>query len=302
MCIALGRLTVFFPLPACRWLGRFLGGLSYWIIPRIRSVALSNLDLAYGESLPRADKVRIAKSAARNAGIVGGEFTRIALLEEDFVNRHVRFKGLEYIEPERGCVLMGAHLGNWEWMAPAMRIKHPKMAEIVRPMDEPRLRVFVDRTRTSTGMLTIPKAGAGREIVRLLREGYAIGILIDQSPRENGVPVCFFGQPCWGTIAPVMAAVRAHAPIIPISMIREPGGDYTIELHPPVAMVRTHDLRHDIVENSQRCQDVIEGMVRKHPEQWLWLHRRWKPRPLLEAEWANRIQKDRPVKNESLPE
>ena len=209
-------------------------------------------------------------------------------MDADFVRRHVTVRGQEHIDLERGGFIIGAHLGNWEWMAPVVFALGGRTAEVVRPLDDPRLDAFVDRTRRSTGVVTIPKTGAGPELLRLLRDGCIVGVLVDQSPRENGVPVQFYGKPCWGTVAPVMVAARARKPAYPIAMTRDANGRYTVEFAPPIEMVRSGDLRADLIENSQRCQSAIEELVRRHPEQWLWLHRRWKPRPRLEAEWQER--------------
>jgi len=140
-------------------------------------------------------------------------------------------------------------------------------------------------------VVTIPKEGGGRDVIRLLREGYLVGVLIDQQPRDSAVPVTFFGQPCWGTIAPVMAAIRARVPVYPIGMARNADGRYTLRFYPALDMTRSSDLRQDLVTNSQRCQDAIEHIIRTHPEQWLWLHRRWKPRERLASEWEARSRR-----------
>jgi KDO2-lipid IV(A) lauroyltransferase len=127
--------------------------------------------------------------------------------------------------------------------------------------------------------------------MRQIRGGKIVGILIDQSPRENGVPVTFFGRRCWATVAPAMVAVRAKAPIHPVSMTRDSKGRYTVEFLPSIEVRRTGDLRKDLVEAIQNCQDAIESLVRQSPGQWLWMHRRWKERPLLQEEWDARTER-----------
>ena len=287
-CIAFGRLTAVLPLPACRGLGRLAGRMAYWLVPRVRRVALANLDLAYGEELSRREKVRIAREAAENVGIVAAEFSHIPRITPAFVEKHVELQGLEHFNVERGGLIIGAHLSNWEWMASVLRTRFPSVAEVVRPMNDPRLNNFVDGTRRAVGVETVPKEGAGPEVIRLLRAGGILGLLIDQSPRENAVPIQFFGHTCWGTIAPVMAAARTRTPIHVVSMTRDRRGRYTLEFHPPLEMTRSGDLQADLLVNTQRCQDAIEDIVRRHPGQWLWLHRRWKPRPRLDEEWEQR--------------
>ncbi|HIJ66075.1 MAG TPA: lysophospholipid acyltransferase family protein, partial [Candidatus Hydrogenedentes bacterium] len=108
----------------------------------------------------------------------------------------------------------------------------------------------------------------------------------------NGVPAMFFGQPCWCTAGPLLAALRARAPIHVLAMSRDSTGRYALEIFPEISMARSGDLRTDLINNSQRCQDAIEALVRRYPGQWLWLHRRWKARPELERRWRERTKPD----------
>lgn len=276
------------PLPLGRLVGRLIGRAAYWLIPRVRRITWDNVEQAYGAGLSRKEKARIVRGAVENVGIVASEFARIPRLTAGSIDRYVRVEGLEHFAPGKGAFIIGAHLGNWEWMAMVLVAHGIPTGEVVRPLDDPLLDRFVDGTRTATGLETIGKDGAGERIIKKLRAGHVVGVLIDQQPRESAVPVTFFGRPCWGTIAPVMAAVRAKVDVHPVSMTREAGGRYLFRLYPAVPFERTGDLRADLVTNSQRCQDAMEAIIRAHPEQWLWLHRRWKPRPRLEAEWARR--------------
>lgn len=290
--IVFGRLTARLPLALARSLGRFAGSAAYYLVPRVRHVTHQNLSNAYRETLAPSDLRRIARGAAQNVGIVAAEFTRIPKLGPDTVDDYVQFVGLEHLKKGRGAFLVGAHLGNWEWMAPALTAKGLSVAEVVRPLDDPRLNRFVDATRSAQGVRTIDKEGSGNEIMRLLKEGWVVGVLADQSPREAAVPVTFFGRTCWATVAPAMVATRAKAPIHIVTMARNERGSYTMTLSPPIELSRTGNLREDLVRITQRCQDHIEAEVRNHPEQWLWLHRRWKERPRLQADWQARAARD----------
>ncbi|GMV94338.1 MAG: hypothetical protein AMXMBFR82_41160 [Candidatus Hydrogenedentota bacterium] len=290
--IGFGRIASYLPLPVARVAGRAAGRVSYWLVPRVRKVALANLDHAYGDQLTDTEKRRIARGAAENVGIVAAEFSRIPLLDSETIRDYVQFTGLEHFEKSRGAFLISAHLANWEWMAPALTAMGLRLAEVVRPLDDPRLNRYVDATRTAQGVRTIGKERSGAEIMRLLKDGWIVGVLVDQSPREAAVPVRFFGQACWATVAPAMVATRAKVPIHVVTMARETSGRYTMTISPPVALSRTGNLREDLVGMTQRCQDLIEAEIRKYPEQWLWLHRRWKERPRLEADWQAREAKD----------
>jgi KDO2-lipid IV(A) lauroyltransferase len=268
---------------------RLAAPIGYYVIPRVRTVGLANLSLAYGDSLTLAEKKRILKKAVENVGLVAAEFPYIPRLKRDFFDTHVTVKGIEHVAPGRGTIAIGAHLGNWEWMGPAMANRGYRVAAIVRPLADPRLNAFVDRTRCSGNIRTIPKDKAGRVILELLRDGWVVGIMVDQSPRDSAAPVRFFNQPCWATTGAALAAMRSHAPVVPVAMTRSENDCYTIEIFPEIPMERSGDLWRDLITNAQRCQDAIETLVRRCPEQWLWFHRRWKPRPRLEQKWREKL-------------
>lgn len=291
--LTFGALTRLLPLPVNRFIAVQLGRAAYWVIPRIRKDGLANLNLAYGDALSTAQKKHILKGAVRNLALVAAEFTHMPRLAKQSFAGFVTLEGLENCDLNRGFLLIGAHLGNWEWMASVLASRGIRMAEVVRPFDEPWMNRAVDAVRRGGGIETIAKHEAGTEVMRLLKQGWAVGILVDQSPRENGVPASFFGNACWATIAPVMVAVRSKVPVHPLFMVRGADGRYTMRIDPAIEMVRHGDLRQDMLENTQRCQDILEAMVREHPEQWLWLHRRWKDRPRLRREWDAKMSRGR---------
>lgn len=284
------------PLPLARAFTIALARIAYYIVPRIRKVGLANLDLAYGATLSRSEKKRILKASVRSVAIVAAEFSRLPLLCNGGSKRFVTVEGLEHVDREQGAVCFAAHLGNWEWMAAAIVDAGFRAAGVVRPFDVPTLNRYIDGLRRRGGVHTIPKDDAGRELMRLLGEKWIVGMLVDQSPRENAVPVTFFGAPCWATIGPAIIALRGNAPIHPVSMIRNRDGRYTLRFHPPIAVNPTGEFRHDLLTVTQQCQDAVESIIRQCPDQWLWFHRRWKQRPRLSAEWAARSRNSVPGK------
>lgn len=289
LSLGFARLTRLLPLPCARMLGIGLATVAYHAVPRIKRVGLANLDLVYGDALSAKEKARILKASVKNVGIVAVEFSRIPLLTEDaFFESWVRVEGKEHVDPERAVVLIGAHIGNWEWLTSAAVRLGLKTAGVVRPLNDPRLNGYVDAIRRSNNIELVEKAQAGAAILRLLRDNWCVGILIDQNPHESAVPVKFFGVDTWGTAAPAMLAARAKVPVHLVSMIRQPDYTYLFRILPPLELATEGGLRANLLENSQRCQDAVEALVRAHPEQWLWIHRRWKPRPRFEEEWARK--------------
>lgn len=290
--ILLGKSLRRLPLPWARAVARVAARLVYHLIPRVKRVGLANLELAYGDALTEKERRRILMQAVENMTTVAAEFPRTPDLTGDFLHANVAVENEEALPRGRGCIVIGGHIGNWEWLATAMAGRGWKTAEVVRPLDDPWLNAYVDKTRRGGGVVTIPKLRAAQEMIAHLDAGYVVGVLVDQSPRRNGVPAHFFGKPCWATIGAVMIALRAHVPIHAVAMVREPSGRYVLKFTPEIQMVKTKNLRADLLENVQRCQDAIETMIRDHPGQWLWLHRRWKRRPHLEQAWAEKLKQD----------
>lgn len=293
LCLGFGSVTLRLPIGACRRLGTILGLLAYYLVPRIRRVSLENLDLAYGDTLSPREKWRIARASAINIGIIFAEFTKIPLLDGDFLREQVTPSGFDALGENKAIILIGGHLGNWEWIGPCFRKFGGAITEVVRPLDDRRLDDAVERIRRSNGIGTVSKHGAAAEIVRLLNLGTAAGILVDQSPRQNGIPVTVFGSRTWSTIGPALIHARTGAPVYVGAVIRQPDGRYRYTLSGPLDLVTTDSAFEDLIKNTQRCQEAVEALVRQYPEQWLWAHRRWKPRPALEKEWEERLARAR---------
>ncbi|HNR36866.1 MAG TPA: hypothetical protein PKO36_16955, partial [Candidatus Hydrogenedentes bacterium] len=197
--VAFARVLAMLSIGASRRIARALTPVLYHLLPRVRNTGMANLDLAYGDTLSDGEKRRILRGSIENMLIVAFELFQIPKLEGAFLERNIRVKGTEFIPGESGCVAIGAHHGNWEWSATAMARRGYKACEIVREFDDPHLNAFIDGTRRSGGVITIPKDRAAREMMERLANGYMVGILADQNPRENAVPVTFFGHPCWAT-------------------------------------------------------------------------------------------------------
>jgi len=276
------------PPPTARRLGLAMAGLAGRVVPRVRAIGSANLDLAYGDALTPVEKQAILRGAVENLGIVAAEFCRIPELATPVGRNLFDVTGLEHIDRDRGAIFVSAHFGNWEWLGPAGAAVGLKVALVVRPFDDPRLDRLIDGVRRSGNVETFGKDNALGSLLNWLRNRGAAGILADQSPRENGVPVTFFGQPCWATAGPALIARRARVPIHPVFMTRQPGGRYVLAFEPPIEPAETGDPLEDLRLTTQRIQDALEKHVRACPEQWLWMHRRWRIRDRLEREWAER--------------
>ena len=276
------------PLSVTRRLAVGLAAVAYYLVPRIKKIGLANLDIAYGDSLTRKEKMRILRGSVRNLVLVALEFPQVPKIKENFDAMKITVKGLENVDKAKGCVFASAHLGNWEWLLPVGVHFGLRPVIIVRPFDDTRLDKLIDTTRQASGISTVPKHAALDPMLHKLQEGYQAGLLADQNPREDAVPVTFFGQATWATIGPAIIAMRSQTPIHPVSIIRGDNYEYTVEFFPALPLEYTGNTPLDLQTNTQRCQDALEQLIRQHPEQWLWFHRRWKRRERLEQEWAAR--------------
>ncbi len=283
------------PLSISRKIAIFFAGMGYVFYPRIKKDGYKHIEYAFGNTLSREQKRKIIWNATKNMFLVAFEFPYLPDLAERKYEGVATYKGTEYIEDycknKQGALFISAHLGNWEMLASLMSSHGYPVAEIVREFDDPKLNELVDGIRTGAKIKTIPKDSSSNEIIRLLKEGWLVGMLIDQSPRENGAPVKFFGKLCWATIGPAYLYARTRVPVHPVVITRKEDGSLLLEILPQLPLVHTGNLQNDILKNTQICQDVIEDLIRQYPDQWLWFHRRWKDREKLKAYWEKRLKK-----------
>lgn len=294
------NITSRLPLSLTRRSATMLATLAYYLVPRIKKVGMANLDIVYGETLTFEEKNKILRESVKNLALVALEFACVPSIKNNLDKMNISVKGFENVNPDAGSVLMSAHLGNWEWLLPVgVHIGlHPVI--VVRQFDDRRMDAIVDVIRRKSGIKTVPKDAALGPLLRRLQEGWQAGLLADQNPREDAVPVTFFGQSTWATIGPALIAMRAQVPIHPVSMVRNADFGYTAEFFPALELQYSGDTLADLQINTQRCQDALEKIIRRNPEQWLWFHRRWKKRERLEQEWADRIAR-RKAKAASFP-
>lgn len=261
-------------------LGRFL----YALDDRHRRIALRNLALAFPEKGIK-EREAIARSAFTNLGRVAAEFTFTPRLSERNIGRYVSFEGLENFhrarEKGKGVIFLTAHYGNWEWMAAAFPLfsGHPSYV-VFRPMDSRFLDGVVQRLRTSTGNRSIPKQKAMGQILRLLKGGKTVGILLDQNMAwQEGVFVDFFGEEACTNTGMALLALKTGAAVLPVFNLRGKDGRYRAIIEPEIPLIRTTNKDADVLQNTQLFTRVIERYIRDDPDHWLWVHQRWKTRP-----------------------
>lgn len=263
------------PLSVADALAQFYARTLDRAIPRLRRVARTNLALA----LPSADAGPIIDGVFRSIARVLLAFARFPSIDRATVGRWIRCEGMEHyddaIRAGRGVLFATAHLGNWELSAYAHALLRSPMCVVVRPLDNPLIDALVERRRAMSGNQPVSKRETARVILRALAANQAVGILIDQNASpESGVFVDFFGTAACAASGLAKLAARSGAAVIPgFALWSEAERKYVLRFYPPVPMAG------DPARDTQALQTRLEEVIRAHPDQWLWIHRRWKTRP-----------------------
>jgi histidinol-phosphate phosphatase family protein len=261
----------------------------FYLIPRRRRIAVQNLQQAFGREKTNQEIRRLAKDSYRHLAYAFVEFCKAGAMESKEIASRVQIEGAEYFNAAtaqgRGVIAVTSHLGNWELgnMIHAIRWTPPTI--LARPLDNPYLNQFVNRQRERFGnhVINTKSPGAIRDILKALRQGEWVGFLMDQNVSGNrGVFVDFFGKIAYTHKVVALIAQRTGAPVIPTFMIRKEDGNHRLIYERPVELADTDNRDHDLVVNTQRMTRAIEGSIRRYPEQWLWMHDRWKKQPKID--------------------
>ncbi len=247
-------------------------------VPKLRRVAGVNLSFAF-PTLSAAGREHIIDGVFRNIARLLLAMARFPDINKSNVARWIGYEGLEHYigakDKGRGVLIATAHLGNWELSAFAHALMLEPMNVMVRALDNPLVDRLVERRRVLSGNRLLFKKDAARAVMRALRQGEAVGILIDQNttPAE-GVFVNFFGKAACAGSAFVKLAYRSEAPVIPgFAFWDEDARRYVLRFYPEI------ELTGDELADTQRIHSCFEALIRQYPEQWMWIHRRWKTRP-----------------------
>lgn len=279
------------PRPLAIWIGLTIGRLGYLMPGRLRQTGLRNLEIAFPD-LPEAERLRLLRGSYESLGRLLGEFSQLPHATPEKLRQIIEYDevGLAHLraaeKSKRGVIFLTGHLGVWElhsfgWSA----LEYP-LSFLVRPLDNPRVEEMIEAVRTRFGNRAIDKQSAARQALRVLREGGTLGILSDLNTQtREGVFVPFFGKLACTTAGIATLALKTDAVVIPTCAVwNKERKRYFFHGDPPVELVRTGDHQKDIEINTANFAAAVERMVRLYPDQWLWIHKRWKTRPVGEAE------------------
>lgn len=281
--LMLGKLRVL-PRPLARASAASFAALLYGLMPKLRNTARFNLHLAFPE-WSEAQRAEVERGMVRNLGWMAAEFARLPRYNKKNIGEFVALDGHEnFLAAQRrgkGVIYLTGHIGAWELSSFAHALYGYPLHYMARPIDNPRVDALVNRYRGLSGNRPIFKNASARTMLKILKAGGTIGILADQNTMpEEGVFVDFFGTPACTTTGIARVALHTDAAVVPgYAVWDEALQKYRLRFQPAVELLRSGDGEADVRVNTQRFAKVLEDVIRRYPEQWVWLHARWKNRP-----------------------
>ncbi len=278
-----GWLLARLPARVGLWVGSRLGDLVWLALPRRRSMTLENLVRALGRERSAVELRRLARRSFEHLGMTVVEACVFFFRPPSVLLSRVELCGMEHVHAAaaqgRGVLLLTAHYGNWELLAASHALSVFPLSVVVRPMDDPVMDRLVERFRRRTGVELITKRRGLRGILEALRRGRMVGILLDQNAaRAEGVFAPFFGVPASTSKALAVISLRTGAPVVPVFIRRVDGERHRVEVGPAIPPPPTGD----IADYTAAFNRAIEAAIRRAPEQWFWMHNRWRTRPASE--------------------
>ena len=272
------------PRPFVRFIALLLAGAVYHLHPRLRRVGLRNLEIAMPE-LPLRERRRIVRGVFRSLGRLLAEFCLFPRYSRESVSQIAVYEGFENFDAAqrrgKGVMFLTAHLGGWEVGSFVHSVHGHPLRIVMRPLDNSYINTLVDRYRTLHGNQTFSKDDFARGLLAAMKAGETVGLLMDQNMTPpQGIFVPFFGVQACTASGIARMALHTDAAVVPAFTIwDEVLRKYRVHFDPPLTLVRTDNTEADIVANTAMFNNVLEQYVRKYPDQWLWVHRRWKTRP-----------------------
>lgn len=267
------------PVAVQRSIGEFIGNATWLIVPEKRKVmATENIVLALG--VDRQTAMQIARMSWTRFGKMLMEVMAFPKIKKD-INRYVTIQGRENIDKAlaygKGIVLATAHSGNWELLGGALALNGYPIVGVAQKQANGDMDRLINEYRTLVGMHVTYKNGV-REMIKLLGQGYVIGLLMDQDASTDGVELEFFGRKASCPQGPAFLARLKDAPLLPTFITENSDGTHTVIIKEPFFIQKSENKQEDIKQTTERLTRIIEDHIRQHPTEWFWMHNRWKQR------------------------
>jgi KDO2-lipid IV(A) lauroyltransferase len=277
----LTRLILLLSKPLPYFFGVRMGGLlglaGYYVLPRERKRALTHLALAYNDK----DAAWIRRTARHCFMHLGKSMLEVMLITPRRLSQVAVLKGREKLEKAlalgKGVIYFTGHIGNWELSGGVLASNFP-LSVVAAPLEPEPLNDLILKLRGDAGIRIILRGrpGASRELIRIFKENRILGLLIDQDTDVDGAFVDFMGRPAWTPTAAASMALKFDAPVVFGYAERDARNRHTVTIEGPFELIRTGDDEKDIIANTALFTKKIEECIRRNPEQWVWMHRRWR--------------------------
>ncbi len=263
------------------WVGRLLGLLAYYILPKERKRALDHLSIAFYKEKSLAQRKIIARKSFQNLGKNAVEvvnFNKMKKALDDYVIMEGRHHWDNALAKGRGGICISAHLGNWELLALYIAYCGYPITVVARDVYDERINRILMNFRKESGVSVILRnsPSSGREILKVLNNQGLVAMLIDQDTKVKGVMVDFFGEKANTPAGPALLARRRSVPILPCFINRVSNKKHRVVFCPEVDIVKTENVQQDLEVNTRNLNKLIEHQIREYPEEWVWMHRRWR--------------------------
>ena len=265
-------------------IGRGIGILCYYLVKKRRKIALDNLRLVFKDQLSPAQRAALCKASFINVGKTCIEFFRFPKLTSENIWDEVTVEGGENLRTAlacgKGAIVFLAHFGNWELLSLVYGALIPNRAKAIAfPLKNERLNSYISRHREQMSLVLIPRKRAVRETLRALKNNQAVGFFADQNAGPEGIFVNFLGKPASAARGPAVLALKTGAPLLFSLDIRQPDDRHHVYISAPIQTELSDDFEQDVERYTTQLLEQLELYIHKHPEQWLWLHNRWKTQP-----------------------
>jgi len=254
-----------------------LGSLAYYMLPRSRRVAQTNLNLVFGNGLPHKDLQRIARNSFANMGKFAFDVARVPRQTMESIGNLVRVTGMGHLERAlaagKGVIALTGHIGNWELLGAYFAKMGYRVNVVATSLRDDKLNNVIIDIRESSGMTVLERRKGTIGAMRCLKRGEILGVLIDQDTSVQSVEVDFLGKPAKTAVGPVRLSAKTGAAILPTAMLMTEDGKYHVEIREPVRVVgKSRTVMDDVVT----CSKAVEEFILAQPAQWVWMHKRWK--------------------------
>ncbi len=265
--------------------GGILGKVAFYLLRRERERSLEGLRVAFGRDKSEKELNRIARRNFQNLGKGLIEILNLRHLTRRQIESLVTIEGEEYLKAAessgKGTVLITGHIGNWELLGAVLSLKGYRLHVIAAPLYDPRIDELIIRLRSKFNIETISRGSpsSSKKILGVLKKKEILALLIDQDTQVKGVFVNFFNQKAHTPAGAAQLALKSDATTITFFITRLPGDRHKITINKPMTLVRSDDNKKDIEVNTAIFTAKIEEHIKQYPEQWVWMHRRWKTQP-----------------------